>query len=134
LLLRQSYLKNALHEGIALNELLCNIGLVGDALYQYATDKIIEFGLEIAQQQNWRWQFQSDELDSTFLKLANKPENGNLAQTSLFNRHFHYLSAVRLAPQENYQKNSYAVEKERKMSLKQGQCELIAHLFVLGRK
>ena len=30
LLLRQSYLKNRLHEGIDLNKPLCNIGLVGD--------------------------------------------------------------------------------------------------------
>jgi predicted ATPase len=129
LLLRQSYLKNTLHEGIDLNEPLCNIGLVGDALYQYATDEVIEFGLEIDQQQNLLWQFQSDELDSTFLKFATQPENGDLNQNSLFNRHFKYLSAARLAPQESYQKNTYAVEKERKISLKQGQCELIAHFL-----
>jgi predicted ATPase len=135
LLLRQSYLKNTLHEGIDLNEPLCNIGLVEDALYQYATDDVIEFGLEIDQQQKLLWQFQTDELDSTFLKLANKLENGNLNQNSLFNRNFQYLSAARLAPQESYPKNTYSVETERKMSLELGQCELIAHfLHYYGNK
>jgi len=56
LLLRQSYLKNTLHEGIDLNGALCNIGLVEEAMYQYATDENIEFGLEIDQQHNLLWQ------------------------------------------------------------------------------
>lgn len=43
LLLRQSYLKNRLHEGIDLNKPLCKIGLVSDARYQYANDEVIEF-------------------------------------------------------------------------------------------
>jgi len=43
LLLRQSYLKNRLHQGIDLNKPLCQIGLVSDARYQYANDEVIEF-------------------------------------------------------------------------------------------
>jgi predicted ATPase len=134
LLLRQSYLKNRLHEGIDLNKPLCNIGLVGDARYQYASDDVIEFGIEIDQQQNLCWQFQSNELDSTFLKLANKPAHSHLNQISLFNRKFQYLSAARLAPQESYPKDSYSVEKERQISNELGKCELIAHfLYYYGR-
>jgi predicted ATPase len=128
LLLRQSYLKNRLHEGIDLNKPLCNIGLVGDAKYQYAQDEIIEFGIEI-EQQNLLWQFQSNQLDSTFLKLANKPEYSHLNKISLFNRQFQYLSAARLAPQESYPKDSYSVETEHQISDKFGQCELIAHFL-----
>jgi len=134
LLLRQSYLKNRLHEGIDLNKPLCNIGLVGDARYQYASDDVIEFGLEIDHQQNLCWQFQSNELDSTFLKLANKPAYSHLNQISLFNRNFQYLSAARLAPQESYPKDSYSVERERQISNELGKCELIAHfLYYYGR-
>lgn len=72
LLLRQSYLKNTLHEGIDLNEPLCKIGVAEDAMYQYASDEIIEFGLEIDQQQNLFWPFQINELDSTLFKRANQ--------------------------------------------------------------
>jgi predicted ATPase len=129
LLLRQSYLKNRLHEGIDLNKPLCKIGLVDDARYQYASEKIIEFGIEVDQQQNLCWQFHTDELDSTFLKLANKPTYSFLNQISLFNPHFQYLSAARLAPQESYLKDSYSVEKERQISNELGQCELIAHFL-----
>ncbi len=60
------------------------------------------------------------ELDSTFLKLDNKPAYSHLNHQSLFNRHFQYLSAARLAPQESYPKDNYAVEKERQISLEQG--------------
>ena len=52
-----------------------------------------------------------------------------LNQISLFNRHFQYLSAARLAPQESYPKDSYSVEKERQISYELGQCELIAHFL-----
>ncbi len=135
LLLRQSYLKNRLHEGIDLNKPLCNIGLVGDARYHYAQDDVIEFGIELEQQQKLLWQFQSNKLDSTFLKLANKPEYTHLNHNSLFNRNFQYLSAARLAPQESYPKDSYSVETERQISDELGQCELIAHfLYYYGNK
>ena len=141
LLLRQSYLKNRLHEGIDLNKPLCQIGLVVDARYHYANDDVIEFGIEIDQQQNLSMQFQSNELDSTFLKRVNKPTYersvnavSHLNQISLFNCHFQYLSAARLAPQESYPKDSYSVEKERQISAERGQGELIAHfLHYYGR-
>ena len=129
LLLRQSYLKNRLHEGIDLNKPLCHIGLGRDARYQYANDNFIEFGLEIDQQQNIDWQFHSDKLDSTFLKLANKPTGSHLNHQSLFNHKFQYLSAARLAPQESYPKDSYSVEKEGQISNELGKGELIAHFL-----
>lgn len=129
LLLRQSYLKNRLHEGIDLNKPLSQIGLVRDARYQYAADDLIEFAIEIDQQQNLSWQFQTNELDSTFLKLANKSAVLDLNQISLFNRNFQYLSAARLAPQESYPKDSYSVEKEGQISAEFGKCELIAHFL-----
>jgi predicted ATPase len=129
LLLRQSYLKNRLHQGIDLNKPLCQIGLVSDARYQYANNDVIEFGIEIDQQQNLCWQCQTHELDSTFLKLTNQPVYSFLNQISLFNHHFQYLSAARLAPQESYPKDSYSVEKERQISNELGRGELIAHFL-----
>ncbi len=96
LLLRQSYMKNRLHKGIDLNKPLCNIGLSADALYQYAPDGDIEFGIEVNRQQNIGWKFQSSKPESTFIDLINnKPDHSSLPQISLFNNNFQYLSAAR---------------------------------------
>lgn len=43
LLLRQSFLKNRLAQGLDLNHPLCSIGIAHDALYRLAEDDIITF-------------------------------------------------------------------------------------------
>ncbi len=135
LLLRQSYMKNRLHEGVDLNKPLCNIGLAVDALYQYAQNDIICFEIESNQQIETDWQFHCSNLESTFIGLDNKPDMTKLSQLSLFNNNFQYLSAARLGPQENYPKDSYSVEKCRQISSELGKCELTAHfLHYYGKK
>jgi predicted ATPase len=134
LLLRQSYLKNRLDEGIDLNKPLCHIGSVKDALYQYAEDDLIEFELK-TEQQALSCLFQAHELGSTFLDCTNKIHLPDLNRINLFNRNFQYLSAARLSPQETYPKDTYSVEKERQLSSEMGKCELIAHfLHYYGKK
>lgn len=43
LLLRQSFLKNRLAQGLDLNQPLCSIGIAHDALYRLAKDDLITF-------------------------------------------------------------------------------------------
>ncbi len=130
LLLRQSYMKNRLDEGIDLNKPLCRIGSASDALYQYAKDDLIEFGVKTDQYPLVSWQFQADVFGYfTFLNLANEVKCPDLGRTSLFNLNFQYLSAARLAPRANYPRDTYSVEKERQISSEQGKCELVAHFL-----
>ncbi len=127
--MRQSHMKNRLDEGIDLNDPLCHVGSANDALYQYAKNDVIEFGLKVDQRPFLSLKFQAHEIGSTFLNRANNISWPDLGRTSLFNPHFQYLSAARLAPQENYPKDTYSVEKERQISSEQGRCELVAHFL-----
>jgi predicted ATPase len=127
LLLRQSYLKNnLLAKGLDLNGFLCDIGAAGDAIYQYATDSLIELAFSIAQK-NYRWQFQYQEPTATFLHRLNPPEP--IDDINLFGKHFQYLSAARLAPQKSYLKDTYQVEVLRQISYQKGWGELVGHFL-----
>lgn len=129
LLLRQSYQKNRLSEGIDLNKPLCDIGRAEDALNQYAEDDIIEFDLTTSLYPNpLVWKFDAKNPKATFLD-ALESVNHPLDNFSLFNTDFQYLSAARLAPQESYDKDDYAVERQRQLSLEKGQGELTAHFL-----
>ncbi|MFN0175681.1 MAG: AAA family ATPase [Saprospiraceae bacterium] len=135
LLLRQSHLKNRLHEGIDLNKPLCDIGRTEDALYQYAKDEIIEFGLTTTlYPEPLIWKFDAQNPKANFLDAVQSvelPLNG----FSLFNSNFQYLSAARLGPKESYDQDDYAVARQRQISLEKGQGELTAHfLNFYGKK
>lgn len=136
LLLRQSFLKNRLSEGIDLNKPLCDIGRAEDALYQYAPgEEIIEFGLSTTlYSEPLVWKFNAKNTKATFLD-ATLSVTLPLEDVSLFNPNFQYLSAARLSPQESYAKDDYAVERQRQLSLEKGQGELTAHfLNFYGKK
>lgn len=129
LLLRQSYQKNRLSEGLDLNRPLCEIGFAKDALCRFAEEKAVSLSLETDAGQQMSWKFQVSDQESTFLQTIQATEPIALSASSLFNEHFQYLSAARFAPQESYQKDDYAVKQERQISLENGQGELIAHFL-----
>lgn len=136
LLLRQSFQHNGLQKGIQLNKPLVKIGLGQDALYQFAKEDSIEFIIKKADGQDliWKMKVSDGDLDSTFLSFKNNAVN-ELEEISLLNENFQYLSAERLAPQESYEKDDYAVEIERQLSKEGGKGELIAHfLSYYGKK
>jgi predicted ATPase len=128
LLLRQSYLKNnLLAKGIDLNGVLCDIGIAKDAIYQYASNALIEIAFSMEEQKNYRWQFEYQEPTATFMRLLNPPEP--LEDINLFGNHFQYLSAARLAPQKSYLKDTYQVEVLRQISYQKGLGEFVAHFL-----
>lgn len=127
LLLRQSYFKNnLLAKGLDLNGFLCDIGVAFDAIYQYASDGLIELAFSIDQKNYW-WQFEYQEPTATFLHRLNPLEP--IDDISLFGNHFQYLSAARLAPQKSYLKDTYQVEVLRQISYQKGLGEFVAHFL-----
>lgn len=135
LLLRQSYLKNRLQEGIDLNKPLCDIGRAEDALSQNAKDEIIEFSLTTTlYPEPLIWKFDAKKPKANFLdaiQSVDLPLHG----FSLFNSNFQYLSAARLGPKDSYDQDDYEVERQRQISFEKGQGELTAHfLNFYGRK
>ncbi|MEN8221417.1 MAG: hypothetical protein ABFS56_34780 [Pseudomonadota bacterium] len=98
--------------------MLCDIGIAKDAIYQYASNTLIELAFSMEDQKNYRWQFEYQEPTATFMRLLNPPEP--LEDINLFGNHFQYLSAARLAPQKSYLKDTYQVEVLRQISYQKG--------------
>lgn len=132
LLLRQSFLKNRLHDGLDLNRPLCEIRTAQNALFQRSQENFIQFQLETMSGNNHCWQFLFDEENpqSTFLQRMNpEAEQGNYQTLGFLGNNFQYLSANRLAPQEFYQRDDYEVIRNRQLSLEKGRGELVAHFL-----
>lgn len=132
LLLRQSYTKGRLQDGLDLNAPLCAIGRATDALYKHSETGGIDFTLclEMGERLSYSFDGEKDGGNSTFLPLKAKLDTDvNLDQLALFNKDFQYISSSRLANVGHYQIDSYAVEYERKISLEYGQGELVGHFL-----
>lgn len=136
LLLRQTYQKGRLTEGLDLNKPLCDIGIANDALYQLATDGIISFEFE-NNGEPFVFSFNAGQsLKDSFIrkeKYSNNISKENLDNISLFNNNFQYVSAARWGGKGNYPKETYTVEMQHQLSLNNGQGELTGHfLFKFG--
>lgn len=149
LLLRQSYQKSVLSEGIDLNKPLCYIGTVKDALNENAESPYIKLNIK-TKENNFEWltkEIEEKDFLSTLLKfptipepksdivatehpkLSNMVKQAMLSDISLFNDNFQYLSAARLAPQEYYDRDDHTVSYKKQISLEKGQAELVAHFL-----
>lgn len=132
LLLRQSYTKRRLQDGLDLNAPLCDIGKASDARYKHSETGEIKLCLVLDSDENLSYSFDGtkDYGESTFLPIINKQDTGTSLDTlPLFNRDFQYISSSRLANVGSYPIDTYAVETERKISLEYGQGELVAHFL-----
>ena len=131
LLLRQSHENNLLEKGLQLNKPHCYIGNIEDAIYQFAKDDIISFLIETEDKIKHKWTFslEKNNLTGDFIPSAEHQSPNN--SISIFNEHFQYLSALRMAKSES---NTFAVESKRQLSLEKGQTELVAHfLYYWGK-
>ena len=132
LLLRQSYENNLLDKGLQLNKPHCYVGKIEDAIYQYAQDDTISFSIETENNTTYRWDFslEKNNLTGDFIpSVKHQPVDKSL---SVFNDHFHYLSASRMALSASH---TFAVESRKQLSLEKGQAELVAHfLYYWGKE
>jgi len=130
LLLRQSYQKNRLAEGLDLNKPLCEIGTAKDAMHFKAEHNTIGIRLKSdSSEYIWEFGYEENNHGATFLSKNTCPEIETLKKLNLFTNDFQYLSAARLAPQESYPKDDYEVEKNSQISIEKGQGELVAHFL-----
>lgn len=115
LLLRQS--NGALSEGRALlNGELVNIGRGSDALYQYSTEKEIQFYLKNMDGYERLWKF-GYYPERDILLSDKKYDPADLNLFSLFDDNFQYLNAERLGPQETYKTSSFHVIQKRQLGI-----------------
>ena len=133
LLLRQSFKKGRLSDGLDLNEPLCEVGFGEDALSRYATDNhIISFILygENEEKMNFQFDVEGKYTDTFIPKTGSRIiELGKHSLGVLFSNEFQYISSSRWANINAYPIDSYAVVTEKQLSIKNGQGELVAHFL-----
>lgn len=134
LLLRQTYLKHRLSDGLDLNQPLCNIGIANDALYRLASDSTIKFEVKTDDGKDLLFEYEvGNRLMDSFIPKSRYSENADdydlLKTLPLFNNDFQYVSANRWGGKSVFPKETYAVENQRQISLSEGQGELVAHFL-----
>ncbi len=108
LLLRQSFVKNKLKDGLELNDDLVRIGLCDEALHKIASEPAII--ISISDNDNeMLFKFDANEkhLNNTFIyrdQTASISIDG-LDSVSLFNTNFQYLSADRIGGESTFEKS-----------------------------
>lgn len=131
LLLRQSYGKQRLSQGLDLNAPLCDIGKGADALHKANPDDMIRFALGLEKNCLLDYRFSAKSETDTFLPYLDGHQMPNMTpeKISLFNADFQYISSSRIANVGQYPIDTFAVERERRLSLEYGQGELVGHFL-----
>lgn len=115
LLLRQSWLQGLLQaDRLALNGDLVQIGTARDALYGYAEEDHIQFGLAASGGGKASWTFEYDR-DADVLVGSGGDGVGPLAASGLFSDRFQYLSAERTGPRTSFATSDYVVRQQRQL-------------------
>lgn len=119
LLLMQS---DKLEEGVIdLNGILTQIGQGKDALYQFASDDHITFGIQFSPVKSFNWKFNYHTDISNTFKDKLTAENGcKKEDMKVFREHtklFQYISAERLGPKELYDASSVVVSDKKQLGL-----------------
>lgn len=127
LLLRQSFVKNKLKDGLELNDDLVRIGLCDEALHKIASEPAIVISV-FNNDDEMFFKFDADEkhLNNTFIyrdKTSPISIDG-LNSVSLFNSNFQYLSADRIGGESTFEKSDYEVISQRQVSKYFGEGEL----------
>jgi len=113
LLMQSDKLENRI---IDLNGILAEIGQGKDALYQYATNDLIEFGMTFSEGKSFLWKF-NYHTDKDKLTA----ESGYTKEDMQFFRGatkvFQYISADRIGPQNLYDASSVVVSDKKQLGL-----------------
>lgn len=136
LLLRQSYLKGELSNGLQLQGDLCNVGLISDALCKYADEDSVKASFKVADM-SYSWEFVQKNNSSFQDMIPAKENNFVVGETipAIFSNDFQYISASRWSPRESYPLNTSAVEIKKQLSSEFGLCDLVPHyLYHFGKK
>lgn len=132
LLLRQSFKKNRLMQGLDLNNPLVAIGNGNEALSQFAESGKMSFELCCGGHELIFCYDAGIAFTASFIPKSHYSENIHpdfLQDLSLFNNNFHYISALRWGGRSNFPKDTYTVQTEAQMSNEKGQCELIGNFL-----
>lgn len=131
LLLRQSYMQNAMKEGLVLNGDYLTVGLGRDVLCSVAEDDNITISIRTNNSDClWKWNAGDAFMGKDFLPIEEMPdEDESWKDCSLFTNDFQHISAARREPSDYYPLNTNMVESKKQLSQRYGKCELVAHFL-----
>lgn len=131
LLLRQSFKKGRLYEGLDLNKPLVYVGVGNDVLYRLAQNPILTIELDTDNTSSiFNFDVNEEALVSSFIPLKNSQVDikGD-SKDALFGVNFQYLSASRLAGTSDFPLDTYEVKNEKQISREMGQGELVGNFL-----
>jgi predicted ATPase len=139
LLLRQSYRKGRLANGLDLNNPLCEIGAATDAFCKIPSSSVISFDVKSDDGDDMLFKFETSgkTADSFIPKAKEYPKitKSKMEKLGLFSNNFQYVSAARWGGKSKYPIDSFAAGTEKQISLSHGQGELVANfLYVHGKE
>ena len=113
LLMQSDKLENRI---IDLNGILTQIGQGRDALYQFATEDQIEFGIQFNNLNNFNWKFDyhTDKDKLTAEKGYGKVDMSIFRERT---KSFQYISAERIGPRDLYDASSVVVSDKKQLGL-----------------
>lgn len=129
LLLRQTFKRGKLGEGLVLNKPLIEMGRGNDVLYKFAQEPILAIELTTEDSLlSFRYRVDENELDGSLLPL----NDGNMSILSastdtLFSRDFQYLSSLRIGGESDFSIDTDEAVTEKQISYEKGKGELIGN-------
>lgn len=131
LLLRQTFKRGKLGEGLVLNKPLIELGRGNDVLYKFAQDPILAIELTMENTiLSYRYRVDENALEGSLLPLIDGSISLLSASTdALFGRDFQYLSSLRLGGESDFTIDSDEAVTEKQISYEKGKGELIGNFL-----
>lgn len=131
LLLRQTYKKGKLGEGLDLNKPLVELGRGNDVLYKLAQDPNLTIELTTDETiLSFNYTINDKALNDSFLPIESGALTMNTLMTdALFGKDFQYLSSLRLGGESDFPIDSGEAISEKQISYEKGKGELIGNFL-----
>ena len=113
LLMQSDKLENRM---IDLNGILVQIGQGRDALYQYATEDHIEFGIQFDKSENFNWKF-NYHMDKDKLTADSGHTKAQMKSFRNQTKMFQYISADRIGTKDLYDASSVVVADKKQLGI-----------------
>ncbi len=128
LLLRQNKLEGNLSKNLNLKGNLCQVGVCKNAVCLYSGETVSLGFKNENKQVLWHFDMSIGAAEKSFASCTGVEGDADIEE-NIFGNEFQYISVARWAPSESYPFDSKAIEEQKQLSQKYGQCELIPHFL-----
>lgn len=134
LLLREAYIKDRSFDILDLKSNPVKIGSVNDALYEFNNNSDDSISVKIdTDKGKYDFLYSVDSEDAkvkSFMPIKGKAKIPlKIADESLFNTNFQYISSARMGPQTQYERDDKVVDVHKQISVVEGKAEYFVHFL-----